>query len=195
MKKNATFTFAAMLTLAAAALLAPVSASAASYTLTLSTNTPTVGSSFTADLFATNVFDGIAAENLIGFGFDVFISDPLIASFTGVTLGPDFVSAGAVGADVSAFTSAPFLGPGDFTEPLLLATLTFQALATGPTSLGTITSVPANFDHGLLFELSVLDIFSEESIRVVETATVPEPSAMALIGSGLLALGLLRRRL
>ena len=156
------------LTLALAFLFAWISAHAATVTVDFSTLTPVAGQTITADVKVNNVFSGIISEFLIGFGFNFVNGNPGVLNFVGATLGPAFVSSGAAGANVAAFTNAiPGLAPGDFIEPLLLATLTFQAVAAGTSTAGASTTVPGNPDHGLFFDGgTTLDINATQLISV-----------------------------
>src|ERR1700747_1062808 len=118
------------LSLAALALASMLPAQAA----TISINTlssPVAGSSFDVAVQLTGVFDTHPGDALAGFGFDVVIGDPSLLSFTGETIGGlfnDFSGVFGPSPQVAGIASSGFLAAGDFTEPLTLATLHFQAL-------------------------------------------------------------------
>lgn len=172
--------------LTALALLLPVSA--ATITVIPSSLAPAVGESFTADVLATGVFMTVPGEELILFGFDSFVSDPSRVHFVSAAVGPLFLEAGLAGAQVSGFPLAFSLTEGDFTEPLLLATLTFEVLGVGGAFIGVQSDPNTNPDHGLFFLSTVLPI--DASARI---GPVPEPSTMAMLTVGTLALCFWRR--
>jgi hypothetical protein len=174
------------LTSIALLLLLPVSA--ATIGLVPSNSDPAVGETFTVEVQATDVFAGLPGEELILFGFDVEVDDEVLVAFIGGTMGPLFLEAGLAGADVSGFPVAFSLMEGDFTEPLLLATLSFERLAKGPASIRVTASPDTNPDHGLFYLGTVLPIDASAKI-----GAVPEPSSLGLIAAGTLALWATRR--
>lgn len=136
----------------------------------------------------TGVFDAPHdTDFLFGYGFDV-IYDPVKLAYLGETPGPlfdDLSSNPRFGAQVGGVASSILLGPGDFTEPLLLATLHFQLLA--PTATISINGDPnASLDQGLAY-LTASDPISA-------SVTVPEPAAVWLLGTGLALCAVIRRR-
>lgn len=167
------------LTLAILLAMCAFSAQAASITL----NGPgsiTPGQAFNVTVDATNVFAGKdpATDALIGYGFTVSVGDPAVLSFDGETAGPlalDFT--GQDGPVVGG--TFLFLAPGDFTEPLTLATLHFTALSSGTSSIA-ISSDLSDLSQGLAF-FSASDNISAQANIVVS----PEPGTMLLVLSGL----------
>lgn len=170
------------------ALFLPVSG--ATITLVPSTLNPAVGETFTADVQVTRVFDGLSDEELILFGFDVGVENSEAFVYLGAAAGSLFLDAGLAGADVSGFPIAFSLRPGDFTEPLVLATLTFQRLTSGASELAVFGDPDTNPDHGLFYLGNVLPI---EALLVV--SPVPEPSTFAMAAAATLALCVLRQSL
>ncbi len=120
--------------LGAATLCLPAAAQALVMALNPSSHVVNPGNSFTVQVTASQVFDGLdPADEVLSFGFDVTLSDPAVAAFTGATVAAAFDddSSSLPGADVagSAF-------PGLTEGPMLLATLTFQAGEPGVVELG-----------------------------------------------------------
>lgn len=163
-------------------------ASAATITLVPSITNPAVGGAFTADVRVTGVFDGLPGEELILFGFDVLVGDPSAVAFLGSAAGPLFDPAGLAGADVSGFPKGFSLVEGDFTEPLLLATLQFQRLSKAAFSIRVLADPDANPDHGLFYLNTVLPVDAALSI-----GAIPEPSTLAMFAAATLAVCVTRR--
>jgi len=161
------------------------------------TQTVSVGDSFDVDIDVSGLEAGGLDEIVSAFDLDVSF-DPLILSPTSVTFGPflgdlgffeafaDFIfSPGVVNfAELSLLSDSDlaFLQPYTFT----LATIEFEAIAVGLS--------PLEFTAG------VGDIKGRNAAILPLTAgsgnvnVVPEPSTLLLLGSGLAALVLWRRR-
>lgn len=152
----------------------------------------TVSGPFDLTVNLTNVFDthDPATDAFVGFGFNVDF-DPAILSFVGETTGPLFDDfSGIPGAPVAGLVTPPFffLGPGDFTEPLLLATLHFDVIGSGSTSVSISGDPAVNPNQGLVY-LSGEDALSASTrVSASAAAGVPEPGTMVLAGSVLLML-------
>jgi len=182
MKRTLAF---ALFLVAAMALPLP----AATVALSFSSNPVEPGQTFTMNV---TVID-LAGDAITGFGMDPYISDLSIAAFLGATVGPLFNDdAGFFFGDPAIAGDAPVFPATLFpdTPPILLATLSFQALQPGTVRLGITTDLNASNASEGLFLLSgdIQDISMSQSMDFV-----PEPSLMGLVGFGLLGLGLARR--
>lgn len=138
----------------------------------------------------TNVFDvhDPVLDGFVGYGFNVTY-DPGVFLLTGETPGAYFDDfSGIPGAQVAGLVSAPwfFLGPLDFTEPLILATLHFDVVGSGSSTIAIAGDPNVDLNQGLIY-LSGADALSASA----EVGAVPEPGSLLLFAGGLLALGLL----
>ena len=179
---------AAALTLA---LAAPVNAASISLSAT-----PIVAGGFDVVVSASDLFLGRdeATDGLISFGFDVLVTTPATASFTGATSNPLFFDpvSGVPDTDVFAAASGFALFP-PVASPLTLVTLHFQQLAAGPVVISLTTDL-ANLFHGLQFFNEPFQEGISGRISVGEAAApIPEPATLVLLGSAAL-IGQLRRR-
>ncbi|MGC4080874.1 MAG: hypothetical protein QM736_01825 [Vicinamibacterales bacterium] len=97
------------------------------------------GSSFDVGVLVNDVFDGRSPTDvLVAFGFDVTVGDDTVFHYDGADVNSSLFDQLFLGIPmVSGFAQNPLgIGPGDFTEPLLLATLHFSALKAGNTTIG-----------------------------------------------------------
>ncbi len=159
---------------------------------------PSVSGSFDVAVDATNVFANFPdpTDGLIAFGFNVDVGSPLI-TFTGATVNSTFfqdLSGCCAGTDVVALVDTPSfeLQAGDFTEPLLLATLHFSVNGAGSTTVGISADNSADLNQGLIF-LSGAENFSD-SARVTAATVTPEPDTMLIAGLSLAGFYAFRRR-
>ena len=170
--------------------------------------------SFSAPAIVTNLFDvtveagnlfvgrDVATDLIIAYGFDVAVSNPAVLSFVGAMSGPLFGPATSIGGtDVFA----PAFGqngigvePG-IGEPLLLATLRFNVIGSGPASISISSDLSDPF-QGLQFfnrpfqePIAGLVTVSTVAPTVAPTA-VPEPATLLFTGIGLIGGGMLSRR-
>lgn len=172
--------------------------SVASHAATVTVSAPpSVSGSFDVAVDASNVFANFPdpTDGLIAFGFSVDVGSPLI-TLTGATVNSTFFQdiSGCCGTDIVALVDTPSfeLQAGDFTEPLLLATLHFSVNGTGSTTVGISADNSADLNQGLIF-LGGAENFSD-SERVTASAVTPEPGTMLLAGLSLAGLYALRRR-
>ncbi|HWB99954.1 MAG TPA: hypothetical protein VG672_24770 [Bryobacteraceae bacterium] len=147
---------------------------------------PGSGGLFDVVVNASNVFATPHQDDpLLAYGFDVNFNSATV-SYLGETAGPLFADlSGQPGlmAQVAGVAANILLSPGDFTEPLVLATLHFSTLAPGPIQIG-ITGDPANLDQGL--------IYLSGSDEILAGISIPEPGTY-LSGIALFAILAIRR--
>jgi len=176
-----------------ALLIAAVGSPASAAVISFSPASGTVSGIFTVDVQATSLFTGrnAATDGIISYGFNFAIGDPAILSFIGASSGPLFdPPTTQPGTDV--FGAASGLGIFDpVTEPLLLATLTFQVIGVGPVSIVFSTAdIDTNFFQGLQYLESP---FQEPISGTVSLTAVPEPATIAFAGLALAVLAVARR--
>ena len=151
-------------------------------TITLGVTSPVnVGSPFDVSVRVTDVFGGRAVDDvLVGFGFDVTIGNAAVFQYVDATVGPLFVPLVLGTPMVAGFALNPLgIGPGDFSGPLTLATLHFNALQAGATSIG-VTWDSADLNQGLVYlDLPYGAIAASTDVRAI--ASVPEPATLVLM--------------
>ena len=178
--------------LALAAAVLPARAT----TILLNTpSSPAPGSSFDVTVQLTGVFDTHPGDALAAFGFDIVIGSPASVSYTGETIGALFTDASGLfgpSPEVAGFATAGFLQAGDFTEPLTLATLHFQAGAPGFSSIGITTDLE-DPNQGLLYLTAGADPLDASTTVTVAATTTPEPGTAVFGGLALASLWLYRR--
>lgn len=191
-----------LLLLAAVAMAAP----AATISLNFSSQSLVVGQTFTVDVYVSDVFGGfdVLTDSLTGFGANSFIDTPSAVQFVSVGVGSlfdDFSGSFGGNPQVAGLASdLDGLQDGEFTEPLLLFTMTFQAIGAGTANVG-LESDLGDPNQGLLITRVILDPFSIENLQVdldqsgrVDISDVPEPATWLMLVSvlGLLAVRRLR---
>lgn len=174
------------------------SAHAVMVELALSSPTITEGQTFTLDVIAHDVFAGRDPDDLVlAFGFDVAANPPLV-SFTSATVAfPPFDDDSAMFADTDVAGSAfPAIPNNGMFDTLLLATLRFTALNAGSLTLGIVSDL-LDPNEGLIYALpNPADLTTSLHVTIVPRGptAIPEPSTVALLGSGLLSLLVFRWR-
>ncbi len=142
-----------------------------------------VGDIFTVDLVAD------IPEPVLGWGLDISF-DPDTLSLVGTPIiGPSWISASAPDGDGLAGLAFPFPAAG---IDILLATLSFEALALGTSPL--VASVtPGDFTEGfpLVFPPGS---FAKVAFIDGSVSPVPEPATILLLTSGLAGLGVFGRK-
>lgn len=154
------------------------------------TPSPEAGSSFDLVVQLTDTFDTHPGDAIAAFGFDVVIGNPALVSYTGETIGSDFEDfSGLFGPspEVAGIATVGFLEAGDFTEPLTLAILHFQALAPGDTTIGIATDL-TDPNQGLFYLTAGADPMNVATNVTVNLVATPEPGGMYLAGLGASAL-------
>ena len=141
----------------------------------------TATGSFDVTVEATNVFAAPHdTDFLLGYGFDVTFNNALV-QFTGETAGPLFIDLSPLpDADVAGVASAILLGPGDFTEPLVLAVLHFNVIGSGTASIGVTGDPSSSLDQGLIY-LSGSDAISAGTRLTTSAVATPEPGTALLL--------------
>lgn len=158
-------------------------------------NTPNdVGDTFNVEIWADGDDTGFG---LLFFGFDVTFDIGGIFSYSGYTLGEEFVSDSIEGIDIAASTF-----PAISDNNVLLANLSFSVIDFGTETIRILGLYDGLFS-GLYYELTNgelggYDINSSLSLTVEsepQPSPVPEPSSMLLLGIGIVSLSAIRLRL
>jgi hypothetical protein len=145
---------------------------------------------FNVDVIAKDVFSGLdPLEEVLAFGFDIFISDTSIVNLWEVEVAAPFDDKSGLLPNTDVAGSVfPGIANDSTNDTILLATLRFLVLSKGEVSLG-ITSDLTDINEGLIFSLD-----GSKDISSSIVVSIPEPNALLLIGIGLAGLGYTRRR-
>jgi hypothetical protein len=182
------------LTLAAVALAAAVLPAQAATISLIAPSSVLAGSSFDVIVQITGVFDSYPTDAVSSFGFNVDAGDPALVTYTGATAGglfDDYSWLFAGSPQVVGIPSAGYLEASGFIEPLILATLHFEALAQGVTTIGITTDVSnLSTNQGLYYsDAGNVSLDATTSVNVT-----PEPGTVLLGGLALAALSLFHRQ-
>ena len=124
-------------------------------TIQLGAPVTVTSSTFDVDVDVTNVFANFPGEAVTAFGFNVTVTPgvTLIGESVNLALFDD-LSGCCAGTDVVGLSNLSFpsgVASGDFTEPLLLATLHFSLSGSGPVTVGVTADNSTDPDQGLYF--------------------------------------------
>ena len=165
--------------------------SAVTINLSLSDSSIHVGEGFSMDIIAEDVFAGLDVfEEVVAFGFDVFVSDSTLVSYLGASVSSPFDDDSVFfpNTDVAGSTF-PGIANDGLNDTIQLATLEFAAIASGPLSLG-IVSDANGFNEGLIYLISGnVDISTTTALIVGEPSSIPEPNTLLLALVGILGVG------
>ncbi len=177
--------------------------------LTGPTSSVQIGDSFTVDVILNGAFTGThTGSELLAFGFDVLVSDPLVVSFDSAVTNPLFSNDSSFlpNTDVAGMTFPGVSGTSGEANTFLLATLNMTALSIGSSYIDIMSSLndpnEGLFDYDLQGYPGQYDISTQNALSVtVENSggnppsAVPLPGIIWLLGPGLFGiLGLERKR-
>lgn len=142
------------------------------------TDTTTVGGSVAYEIRAD------LTNPILGWGLDLSLSNPAVASVTGVAVGGSWTAASGDGDGLGGLAFPSGISGAN----ILLATVTLEGDAIGSTDL-LLSVTPGDQTEG--FALDPIGFDGNVTLGSGELNVVPEPASLMLIGLGALAL---RRR-
>lgn len=163
------------------------SAMASTVLLTPSTTHIQIGDTFTVDVVFSSVLAGIASpDELLAFGFNASATSQL--SLVGSSVAASFDDTSAAVGLSAAGLAFPGLPVDSSTPDFVLASFTFQALASGPANI-SVSSDLNDLNQGL-FLLGADTAVAINGSLDLTVAAVPVPAALWLFlsGAGLLRL-------
>jgi len=176
----------------AAALFNVTAASAAVVNLNL-TDTVQVGSTFTVEVWANELFAGLQTdEEFLAFGMSVANNSPELFSFTGVTIATPFADDSALLTLDAAGSAFPGMSNQPDNQSMLLASLTFFANSAGNGTLGVRSDLTDPNQGLIFFKNGAMSLNADLNVNV---SAVPLPAALPLLLSGMgLLVGVARHR-
>jgi len=142
-----------------------------------------VGETFDVEVWVDG--EGIG-EDLLAFGFDVDTPETYF-TYSGYTIESGFLDSSDP-SNLYNVAGDVFLGITD--DDVLLATLSFNADAEGSDNLTVLGIYDSSF-YGLFYDTSGFDINATTNITI---KPIPEPCTMLLLGAGLPAIAVFRKR-
>ncbi|RMF76643.1 MAG: PEP-CTERM sorting domain-containing protein [Planctomycetota bacterium] len=115
-------------------------------------------------------------DKILGWGLDLTLSNPGLASITNVTVGP--LWSGSPGNDGDGLAGLHFPPPGVIGNGILLATVELTAGASTGTSDLILSVTPGDQSEGFALDPSGFDTFT---LNTGVLNVVPEPGALALL--------------
>lgn len=148
-----------------------------------------VGETFDVEVWVDG--EGIG-EDLLAFGFDVDTPETYF-TYTGYTIESSFDDASD---PFNPFNVSGMGGTSD--DDVLLATLSFNAIAEGSDDL-TVLGINDGLFYGLFYMDPISYTFSDFDINAttnitINSAPIPEPCTILLLGAGLPAIAVFRKR-
>ncbi len=125
-------------------------------------------------------------EELLAFGFDVDTPETYF-TYSGYTIESGFDD---ISDPLNSYNVAGDVFPGITIDDVLLATLSFNATAEGSDNLTVLGIYDSSF-YGLFYDTSGFDINATTNITI---KPIPEPCTMLLLGAGLPAIAVFRKR-
>ena len=149
---------------------------------------------YSGSTFEVQVLADVGTYEIVAFGFDV-VWESMDVTFDLAVVAPPFVDTSLSFPDTDVAGGIdPFQGAASG-DDVLLATLSFAALNAGMTSVGIFSNLSdlSELNEGLFFPCPTPRIDMTTSLEI-SVSEIPLPPALLLLGSGLAALALIRRK-